>query len=325
MPSYQFYPQNSFLMDSLQSSVCKFHVRKPLNFSNSIPIVPVKKHFLCAIHHGSDSDFRPRKNLRKRLNLLQKSNGGVGFSCEDSTSQPSISSRSRAISPHSSWLDSWNLSVKPIIKRKPQAVVNYRNRGDYSSSDAEEGTSTSTGGSTMERIVEKLKKFGYMDDVNEESDKKNVIEKGSVEDIFYVEEGLLPNTRGGFSKEFPFGDENVSRGVDGEVTFPWEKNIPNEARRSVDSRKNRSLAELTLPQSELSRLRNLALKVKNKTRVGGAGVTQQVVESIREKWKSSEVVRLKIEGPPALNMRRVHETLEVRNITLISFVIYFLW
>lgn len=309
MPSYQFYPQNSFLMDSLQSSACKFHVRKTLNFSNSISVSPVRKHLFCAIHRGSGSDFRPRKNPRKRLNLLQKSNGGVGSSL-----QPSISSRSRVVSSHSSWLDSWNLSTKPIIKSKPQAVVNYRNRGDYSSSDAEEGTSTSTGGSTMERIVEKLKKFGYMDDVSEESDSKNVIEKGSVEDIFYVEDGLLPNTRGGFSKEFPFGDESVSRGGDGEVTFPWEKSIPNEARTSLDSRKNRSLAELTLPQSELSRLRNLALKVKNKTRVGGAGVTKEVVEAIREKWKSSEVVRLKIEGPPALNMRRVHETLEVRII-----------
>ncbi|XP_057771404.1 CRM-domain containing factor CFM3A, chloroplastic/mitochondrial-like [Salvia miltiorrhiza] len=303
VPSYQFYPQNTFLMDSLQSSACRFHVRKTLTFSNSTSYIPAKKQFFSAIHHSGNSDFRPRKNPRKRFNLLQKNNGGVGFPCEGS-----ISSRSRVISSRGSWLDSWNVSGGG----RPQAVVNYRHRGDVSSSDAEEGTSTSSGGSTMERIVEKLKKFGYIDDVSEESDdNKNVIEKGSVEDIFHVEEGLLPNTRGGFSKEFPFGDENASVGGNGEVSFPWEKSsTPNVPRRSVDSRQNRSLAELTLPQSELSRLRNLALKVKNKTRVGGAGVTEQVVEMIREKWKTSEVVRLKIEGPPALNMRRVHEILE---------------
>ncbi|KAH6808964.1 CRM family member 3A [Perilla frutescens var. frutescens] len=310
MPSCQLYPQNAFLMDSLQSSACKFHVRKTLNFFNCSPLTPARKQFFCAIHHGSNSNFRPRKNTRKRFNLLQKNNGGIGFACDELSSQPSHSSRSRVISSRSSWLDNWNVSAKPNEGRRPQAVANYRNRGDVSSSDAEEGTSTSSGGSTMERIVEKLKKFGYMDDVSEDNDSKNVIEKGSVEDIFYVEEGLLPNTRGGFSKKFPFGDESVSGRGNGEVRFPWEKNNPSEQRGSVDSRKNRSLAEMTLPQSELDRLRNLALRVKNKTRVGGAGVTQQVVEMIHEKWKSSEVVRLKIEGPPALNMRRVHDILE---------------
>ncbi|XP_012834040.1 PREDICTED: uncharacterized protein LOC105954903 [Erythranthe guttata] len=63
------------------------------------------------------------------------------------------------------------------------------NRGDVSSSDSEEGTSTSTGGTTMERIVEKLKKFDYKDDIDDESEgTKGVIEKGSIEDIFHVEE-----------------------------------------------------------------------------------------------------------------------------------------
>lgn len=307
MPSYQFYPQNTLLIDSLQNSACKLHVRKTLNFLNCTSFIPAKKQFLCAIHRSSNSDFRPRKNPRKKLNLLQRNNG---FSCEELSSQPSIRSRSGVISSRSSWLDSWNVNVNHSGGRRPQAVANYRNRGDVSSSDAEEGTSTSSGGSTMERIVEKLKKFGYMDDVSEESDNKNVIEKGSVEDIFYVEEGLLPNTRGGFSREFPFGDGNVAGVGNGEMRFPWERNDPDEARRSLDSRKNRSLAELTLPQSELSRLRNLALRIKNRMRVTRAGVTQQVLEAIREKWKTSEVVRLKVEGPLALNMRRAHEILE---------------
>lgn len=222
-------------------------------------------------------------------------------------SQPS---NGRVILARSSWLDDWNVTIKPNGGKRPQAVTNYRNRGDVSSSDSEEGTSTSSGGSTMERIVEKLKKFGYMDDVSDENENRVAIEKGSIEDIFYVEDGLLPNTRGGISEEFPFGDESVSGRGSGEVRFPWEKNAPIE-QKSLDSRKSRSLAELTLPASELTRLKNLTLRVKNKMRVTGAGVTQQVVETIKERWKSSEVVRLKIEGPPALNMKRVHDILEV--------------
>ncbi|KAI3469690.1 hypothetical protein Pfo_026353 [Paulownia fortunei] len=309
MPSYQFFPQNTYLMDSFHSSVSKFHVRTALQFFKYSTSIPAKKQFFCAIHVTSNSDFTPQKNPQKRSNLLPKNkNGGWNFASEAPSSQPS---NSRVILSRSCWLDNWNVTAKPNGGKRPEAVVNYRNRGNVSSSDSEEGTSTSSGGTTMERIVEKLKKFGYMDDVSDKNENMGgVIEKGSIEDIFYVEEGLLPNTRGGFSEEFPFGDENVAARGNREVRFPWEKNATNEQKRSLDSRKSRSLAELTLPESELRRLRNLALRVKNKTRIGGAGVTQQVVDTIHEKWKTSEVVRLKIEGAPALNMRRMHEILE---------------
>ncbi|KAL8515640.1 hypothetical protein ACS0TY_014361 [Phlomoides rotata] len=304
MPSYQFYPQNSFLMDS----VSKFHARKTLTFFNYSSSIPSKKQNFCTNHRPSNSEFRQQKNPRKRFNLLRKTNSGeLGLCIAAPISQRSSG---RVISSRSSWLDDWNVTIKPIGGKRPQAVMNYRNRGDVSSSDAEEGTSTSTGGSTMERIVEKLKKFGYMDDVRDVNENGGAIEKGSIEDIFYVEDGLLPNTRGGISKEFPFGDESVSGRGGGEVGFPWEKNAPIEQKSTLDSRKNRSLAELTLPASELTRLKNLTLRVKSKMRITGAGVTQQVVETIRDRWKSSEVVRLKIEGPPALNMKRVHDVLE---------------
>ncbi|KAL7106837.1 hypothetical protein ACP275_06G017600 [Erythranthe tilingii] len=87
---------------------------------------------------------------------------------------------SRAISSRSSWLDNWNATLISDKPRKPQPVMNYRNRGYVSSSDSEEGTSTSTGGTLMERIVEILKKFGYKDDIDDESEgTKGVIEKGS--------------------------------------------------------------------------------------------------------------------------------------------------
>lgn len=65
----------------------------------------------------------------------------------------------------------------------------------------------------MDRILEKLLKFGYVDAVNEKSDEG--IEKGSIVDIFCVEEDFLSNARGGFSTDTPSGVENVFRGVMG--------------------------------------------------------------------------------------------------------------
>ncbi|KAF3963336.1 hypothetical protein CMV_012269 [Castanea mollissima] len=169
----------------------------------------------------------------------------------------------------------------------------------------------SSGGSssTMEKIVEKLKKFGYIDDGNEGKEKGNerVIEKGSVEDIFYVEEGMLPNSRGGFSPESPLGVESMLGG-DGVVRFPWKKPKEEEEEGGIMARRKSrtSLAELTLPESKLRRLRILTFQKKHKTRIGGAGDTQEVVDMIRERSKTSEIVRLKFEGAAALKMKRMH-------------------
>lgn len=154
----------------------------------------------------------------------------------------------------------------------------------------------------MAKIVEKLRKFGYIDD-SEEVKERPLPEKGSVEDIFYAEDGILPDSRGGLSWD-----------VNEKARFPWEK-PREEEEKQASARKTRSktsLAELTLPEGELRRLRHLAIRTKSKTKIGGAGVTKEIVDLIHEKWKTEEVVRLKCEGPPALNMKRMHEILEVR-------------
>lgn len=222
------------------------------------------------------------------------------------------------------WIDRWNDTAKQNRPKPPRAVLDYPSSDDNEVSISRSDFSKSyrggssridddgRGGSTMEKIVRKLKKFGYMDDENKEKGQERAaIEKGSVEDIFYVEEGMLPNTRGGFSKESPLGVEGMF-GSNGEVRFPWEKPKEREYADGVSTRRRSmaSLAELTLPESELRRLRNLTFMKKHKMKIGGGGVTQAVVDIIHEKWKSSEIVRLKIEGPPALNMKRMHEILE---------------
>lgn len=215
----------------------------------------------------------------------------------------SLFNPSLSFSSSNGWLDKWNQPNRQNSPKQPQAMMNYRNSGDVGGS----------GGSTMQRIVEKLKKFGYMDDGYERRERppERVVEKGSVEDIFYVEEGLLPNTRGGFSPESRIVEANVI-GESSGARFPWEKpkGKGEEEGWSARSKSKTSVAELTLPEPELRRLRNLTFQTKSKMRIKGGGVAQAVVDTIHERWKSSEIVRLKIEGSPALNMKRTHEILE---------------
>lgn len=72
------------------------------------------------------------------------------------------------------------------------------------------------------------------------------------------------------------------------------------------------VAEKMIPEPELKRLRNVALRIVERIKVGAAGITQALVDSIHEKWENDEVVKLKFEGPTAMNMKRSHEILERR-------------
>ncbi|OMO54754.1 hypothetical protein CCACVL1_27603 [Corchorus capsularis] len=291
LPTRQFHPTTTkaTFLDSFQSSLSKFHGRQFPFFRYNSSNFPLKSLTFYATKAFPESKTK-------------------AFPTKDPTFR-------------SNWLDNWNKPYKRNAPKLPKTVFNYRKNGNlwrlsYSKSD--DNGSASSSSSTMEKIVEKLKKFGYIGEENEqkekgEEDPRRVIEKGSIEDIFYVEEGMLPNTRGGFSKESPLGVENVF-GSNGEVRFPWEKRKVEEeeeekrwtARRDAKT----SVAELTLPEPELRRLRNLTFRTKSKMRIKGSGVTQEVVDTIHEKWKTEEIVRLKIEGAPALNMKRMHEILE---------------
>ncbi|XVE81755.1 hypothetical protein DITRI_Ditri15bG0091000 [Diplodiscus trichospermus] len=295
LPTRQFHPtttKKSTFLDSFQTSLSKFHGLPLPFFRYNSSNFPLKTLTFCATNHTITSNARFYQYPESKTKA---------FPTRDPTFR-------------SNWLDNWNKSHKRNGPKPPKTVFNYRKNGNlwslsYSKSD------NNGGSSTMEKIVEKLKKFGYIGEENEQQEKgeeepRRVIEKGSIEDIFYVEEGMLPNTRGGFSKESPLGMESEF-GSDGEVRFPWEKRKEEEEGRwTARNDSKSSLAELTLPESELRRLRNLTFRTKSKMRIKGAGVTQEVVDTIHEKWKTMEIVRLKIEGAPALNMKRMHEILE---------------
>lgn len=303
VPTRQFHPTTTFF-DSFQTSFSKFHCT-PIRFFRYSSITS-KNYTFHANQACVTSASIPEQDPLRKSNFL-----GTNQPISRYSSNKNVCSSTSNRSSSNSWIDKWNETHKQNRLKPPRAVLNYRSSGSGSVLNS---GSAKNDGSTMEKIVKKLKKFGYIDggDEGKEKGQEIAIEKGSVEDIFYVEEGMLPNSRGGFSPESPLGVENVFGG--GEVRFPWEKAKEKEKAEDEGSvrRKSRtSLAELTLPDSELRRLKNLTFQKKHKTKIGGAGVTQAVVDMINERWKTEEIVRLKIEGAAALNMKRMHEILEV--------------
>ncbi|XP_060187492.1 CRM-domain containing factor CFM3, chloroplastic/mitochondrial [Lycium barbarum] len=92
------------------------------------------------------------------------------------------------------------------------------------------------------------------------------------------------------------------------VKLPWEGERTVEPVR----KSNAELAEKLIPEPQLKRLRNAALRMVERIKVGSGGVTQELVDSIQEKWKVDEIVKLRFEGPPSHNMKRTHDILEHR-------------
>lgn len=105
--------------------------------------------------------------------------------------------------------------------------------------------------------------------------------------------------------------DNLHNSISDEL--PWERgrkvdSVEGDGRRK---RSNTELAERLLPEHELKKLRNVALRMYERIKVGAAGITQDLVDAIHEKWRVDEVVKLKFEEPLSCNMRRTHEMLEV--------------
>ncbi|KAL7589479.1 hypothetical protein Lser_V15G38860 [Lactuca serriola] len=113
-------------------------------------------------------------------------------------------------------------------------------------------------------------------------------------------------------------DDERHSNNDGEIQsikrVPWER-----GKDLFQSSSNTPMADKLIPEFELRRLRNKAGRMVERFRVGAAGVTQELVDSIHEKWKMDEVVKLKFKGPSAMNMKRIHESLESRTGGLVIF------
>jgi RNA-binding protein YhbY len=104
---------------------------------------------------------------------------------------------------------------------------------------------------------------------------------------------------------------------DDESVFPWERKevFVNDEEVSFEKKKPvraPSLAELTMEDEELRRLRRLGMTLRERISVAKAGVTGAIQEKIHDQWRKSELVRLKFHETLARDMRTAHEIVERR-------------
>lgn len=109
-----------------------------------------------------------------------------------------------------------------------------------------------------------------------------------------------------------------------EMMLPWERDEEEKEVVVVSEegllKKRRvrapSLADLTLEDELLRRLRREGMRVRERVSVPKAGLTQEVMEKIHKRWRKEELVRLKFHEELAKDMRKAHEIVEVQFLPL---------
>uniref|UniRef100_A0A2P2KPV9 CRM domain-containing protein n=1 Tax=Rhizophora mucronata TaxID=61149 RepID=A0A2P2KPV9_RHIMU len=211
---------------------------------------------------------------------------------------PSASDSFSSVLPHQSVSAPWIHRTRP---RRPHLDSRHKNgvcfRGSF---EDREDKAVDVEDSCGKRVKEKEVEF---DDISFQFERDKQL--AELEDMELRGDKVL------FEKT-----EVCSDGDIGSIQLPWEgeRRTATVEFEGGEKRKvsNTELAERTLPEHELRRLRNVALRMLERIKVGAAGITQDLANAIHEKWRLDEVVKLKFEKPLACNMKRTHEMLESR-------------
>ncbi|KAK4280804.1 hypothetical protein QN277_012377 [Acacia crassicarpa] len=154
------------------------------------------------------------------------------------------------------------------------------------------------GKNAVERIVHRLRNLGLGLDDEVEEEEGNEVEATDAMPVNGKER---------------LGDEMV---------FPWDRDEKDELEESGLRLKKRkvklpTMAELTLEEQELRRLRRVGMEVRDRISVPKAGLTQAVLDKIHDKWRKEEVVRLKFHEVLARDMKTAHAIVECRTKGLV--------
>lgn len=218
----------------------------------------------------------------------------------------------------SSWISKWppgsSRNDRRIEKKVPETTRDDRN------DRAENQTqypSKNRGESAIERIVLRLRNLGIgSDDEDEDEEDGEHEEFDSLEAMPVTGKEKLGDL---LQREWirPDGTLDSTKDVEDEMVLPWEREEERaeeeEGGKGLARRKMKAptLAELTIEDEELRRLRRMGMFIRERINVPKAGITQEVLEKIHGKWRKEELVRLKFHEELAHDMRTAHEIVEV--------------
>uniref|UniRef100_A0A166GBG5 CRM domain-containing protein n=1 Tax=Daucus carota subsp. sativus TaxID=79200 RepID=A0A166GBG5_DAUCS len=178
--------------------------------------------------------------------------------------------------------------------------------------------------SAIQRIADKLRTLGFDDNIKNDTTERNKInDSASPGQIFLPLPTHLPKYRVGhtFDPSWSTPENPVPQPGTGtairryhqlrnDLLLSKQKNDQSLNNDDDNSNCAPTLAELTLSSEELRRLRSVGIKLKQRLKVGKAGVTEGIVNGIHQRWRHTELVKIKCDDISRLNMKRTHDLLE---------------
>ncbi|XP_047962265.1 CRM-domain containing factor CFM3, chloroplastic/mitochondrial [Salvia hispanica] len=192
---------------------------------------------------------------------------------------------------------------------------------------------TIRGGTTaIDRIVLRLRNLGLGSDEEDEEEEGGELgldlENGDLNSIDSVDAEFGDEKLGDLLKRDWVRPDTIlveDEDLEAESLLPWERGAIEdeevvEHKGGVKKRTMRapSLAELTIEDEELRRLRRMGMVLRERVSVAKAGITAAVLEKIHEKWRRCELVRLKFHEELAHDMKTAHEIVERRTGGLVT-------
>lgn len=228
-------------------------------------------------------------------------------------------------SSSSPWLNNWSSPQTQSQSQSQPPNPNIKTKH----SNSNEPTRTTA----IDRIVLRLRNLGLGSDDDEEEEDDNI--EHSPEFVLTGDEKLGDLLR----RDWVRPDRMLIHDDDDEDTIlPWEKEqqqregIEDEKRETQVVKKRTmkapTLAELTLEDSELRRLRTLGTTLRERISIPKAGITATVLDQIHDQWRKSELVRLKFHEVLARDMKTAHQIVQVTCLLALLFYMYiilFIW
>ncbi|XP_077214866.1 CRM family member 2 isoform X2 [Tasmannia lanceolata] len=211
----------------------------------------------------------------------------------------------------------------PIPPSSPLKTLSFQNPKPLTKSLLRTSSPTSSDAETVsksaiQRIAEKLRSLGYIEDGKQNPNPNLHTKPLSAGEIFIPTSRELSKHRVGYTIDASWSTPENPVPVPGSGTaimrFHEVKGELERQKESVGKVKRAApvptLAELTIAAEELKRLRSVGIRLEKRLKVGKAGITEGIVNGIHERWRRSELVKIKCEDLCRMNMKRTHETLE---------------
>jgi RNA-binding protein YhbY len=173
----------------------------------------------------------------------------------------------------------------------------------------------------VERIVFRLRNLGLVEDdeQQQQQEQEQVVEEAKLSALT-GDEKLSELLKRKWVRPDVLLDDDENE--EEKIVVPWkreeEREIGGGGGGGIEEEgfkkrtlKAPSLADLTLEDELLRRLRREGMRVRERVNVPKAGLTQEVMEKIHERWRKEELVRLKFHEELAKNMRIAHQIVEV--------------